>query len=33
MALEINDQWMKLFFLAYLSNKEPRKNKNTTSPE
>jgi hypothetical protein len=32
-ALEINDQWMKLFFLAYLSNKEPRKNKKTTSPE
>jgi hypothetical protein len=32
-AIEINDQWMKLFFLAYLSNKKPRKNKKTTSPE
>jgi hypothetical protein len=32
-ALEINDQWMKLFFLAYLSNKEPRKNRKTSSPE
>jgi hypothetical protein len=32
-ALEINDQWMKLFFLAYLSNIEPRKNKKTSSPE
>jgi hypothetical protein len=31
-ALEINDQWMKLFFLVYLSNKEPRKNKGTSSP-
>jgi hypothetical protein len=24
---------MKLFFLAYLSNKEPRKNKKNNSPE
>jgi hypothetical protein len=32
-ALEINDQWMKLFFLVYLSNKEPRKNKGTSSPD
>jgi hypothetical protein len=24
---------MQLFFLAYLSNKEPRKNKRTPSPE
>jgi hypothetical protein len=32
-ALEINDQWMKLFFLAYLSNREPRKNRKTSSPE
>jgi hypothetical protein len=24
---------MQLFFLVYLSNKEPRKNKGTTSPE
>jgi hypothetical protein len=32
-ALEISDQWMKLFFLAYFSNKEPRKNKKTTSLE
>jgi hypothetical protein len=32
-TLEINDQWMELFFLAYLSNRKPRKNKKTTSPE
>jgi hypothetical protein len=32
-TLEINDQWMKLFFLAYLSNREPRKNRKTSSPE
>jgi hypothetical protein len=32
-ALEINDQWMKLFFLVYLSNNEPRKNKGTSSPD
>jgi hypothetical protein len=32
-ALEINDQWMKLFSLAYLSNTEPRKNRKTSSPE
>jgi hypothetical protein len=32
-ALEINDQWMKLFFLLYLSNREPRKNRKTSSPE
>jgi hypothetical protein len=32
-ALEINDQWMKLFFLVYLSNRESRKNKGTPSPE
>jgi hypothetical protein len=24
---------MQLFFLAYLSNREPRKNKGTSSPE
>ena len=24
---------MQLFFLAYLSNREPRKNKKTTTPE
>jgi hypothetical protein len=24
---------MKLFFLVYLSNREPRKNKGTPSPE
>jgi hypothetical protein len=24
---------MQLFFLVYLSNKEPRKNKETSSPE
>jgi hypothetical protein len=32
-ALEINDQWIKLFFLAYLSNTEPRKNRKTSSQE
>jgi hypothetical protein len=32
-ALEINDQWMKLFFLVCLSNKESRKNKGTSSPD
>jgi hypothetical protein len=31
--LEISDQWMKLFFLVYFSNKEPRKNRKTSSPE
>jgi hypothetical protein len=33
MALENNEQWVQLFFLAYLSNREPRKNKNISSPE
>jgi hypothetical protein len=32
-ALEINDHWMNIFFLAYLSNREPRKNRKTSSPE
>jgi hypothetical protein len=32
-ALENNEQWVQLFFLAYLSNREPRKNKRTSSPE
>jgi hypothetical protein len=32
-ALEINEQWDQLFFLAYLGNREPRKNKETSSPE
>jgi hypothetical protein len=32
-VLESNEQWMQLFFLAYLSNKEPRNNKGTPSPE
>jgi hypothetical protein len=32
-ALEINVQWMKLFFLAYFSKREPRKNRKTSSPE
>jgi hypothetical protein len=32
-ALEINDQWVKLFFLFYLSIREPRKNRKTSSPE
>jgi hypothetical protein len=32
-TLEISDQWMKLFFLVYFSNKEPRKNRKTSSLE
>jgi hypothetical protein len=32
-TLEISDQRMKLFFLVYLSNREPRKNRKTSSPE
>jgi hypothetical protein len=26
-GFENNEQWMQIFFLVYLSNKEPRKNK------
>jgi hypothetical protein len=33
MTLEISDQWMKLFFLVYLSNRELRKNRKNCSPE
>jgi hypothetical protein len=32
-ALENNEQWMQIFFLVHLSNKEPRKNKGNPSPE
>jgi hypothetical protein len=32
-VLENNEQWMQLFFLVYLSNREPRKNKGNPSPE
>jgi hypothetical protein len=32
-VLENNEQWMQVFFLAYLSNEEPRKNKRNPSPE
>jgi hypothetical protein len=32
-VLENNEQWMQIFFLAHLSNEEPRKNKRNTSPE
>jgi hypothetical protein len=32
-VLGINEQWVQLFLLAYLSNMEHRKNKKTTSPE
>jgi hypothetical protein len=32
-ALEYNEQWMQIFFLVHLSNKEPRKNKRNPSPE
>jgi hypothetical protein len=32
-TLENNDQWMNIFFLVHLSNKEPRKTKKNLSPE
>jgi hypothetical protein len=32
-TLENNEQWMNIFFLVYLSNEEPRKNKKNLSPE
>jgi hypothetical protein len=32
-VLENNEQWMQIFFLVHLSNKEPRKNKGNPSPE
>jgi hypothetical protein len=32
-VLENNEQWMQIFFLVHLSNKEPRKNKRNPSPE
>jgi hypothetical protein len=32
-ALGINEQWVQLFFLAYLIKREHRKNEKTTSPE
>jgi hypothetical protein len=32
-TIEINEQWMNIFFLVYLSNEEPRKNKKNLSPE
>jgi hypothetical protein len=32
-VLENNGQWMQIFFLVYLSNEEPRKNKRDPSPE
>jgi hypothetical protein len=32
-VLENNEQWMQIFFLVHLSNKEPRKNKENSSPE
>jgi hypothetical protein len=28
-ALEYNEQWIQIFFLVHLSNKEPRKIKGT----
>jgi hypothetical protein len=32
-TLENNEQWMNIFFLVYLSNEEPRKNRKNLSPE
>jgi hypothetical protein len=32
-TLENNEQWMQIFFLIHLSNKGPRKNKESPSPE
>jgi hypothetical protein len=32
-VLENNDQWMQIFFLVHLSNKELRKNKKNPSSE
>jgi hypothetical protein len=32
-ALENNEQWMQIFFLVHLSNKEPKKNKGNPSSE
>jgi hypothetical protein len=32
-VLENNEQWMQIFFLVHLSNKEPRKNKGNPSLE
>jgi hypothetical protein len=32
-VLENNEQWMQIFFLVDLSNKEPRKNKRNPSLE
>jgi hypothetical protein len=32
-TMEINEQWMDIFFLVQLSNEEPRKNKKNLSSE
>jgi hypothetical protein len=32
-TIEINEQWMNIFFLVHLSNEEPRKNTKNLSPE
>jgi hypothetical protein len=32
-TLENNEQWMNIFFLVHLSNKESKKNKKNLSPE
>jgi hypothetical protein len=32
-VLQNNEQWMQLFFLVYLSNRELRKNKGNPGPE
>jgi hypothetical protein len=32
-TLENNEEWMQIFFLVHLRNKEPRENKGKPSPE
>jgi hypothetical protein len=32
-TIEINGQWINIFFLVHLSNEEPRKNTKNLSPE
>jgi hypothetical protein len=32
-TIEINEQWMNIFFLVHLSNEESRKNTKNPSPE
>jgi hypothetical protein len=32
-TIQINEQWIKIFFLVHLSNEEPKKNTKNLSPE